>query len=65
MPVQKVRAWNKQDTWTHLRTKRPGHARLALSKIARAPLRQEPSSAPETCHLFRSDECKQGTTSME
>ena len=65
MPVQKVRAWNKQDTWTHLRTKRSGHARLVLSKIARAPLRQEPSSAPETCHLFRSDEFKQGTTSME
>ena len=37
MPVQKVRASNKQGTWKHLRTKRSGHARLVLSMIA-APL---------------------------
>ena len=39
MPVQKVRASNKQGTWKHLRTKRSGHARLVLSMIAAQPLR--------------------------
>jgi hypothetical protein len=33
-----------------------GHPRLVLSKIARAPLRQEPSSASATCPLQQARE---------